>query len=134
MSRENVEVVERAVDAWRCGDLDGLFAIYHPDVVWDFSHFEGWLEESTITGRSALRAFLEQWRETFGDYEYDVDRLLDAGDRVVALCRQGGRGRESTLPVIMEFAQNSTVRDGLIVRVENWSDRRAALDAVGLGE
>ena len=132
MSEQNVKVVKRAVDAWKRGDIEGLLAVYHPEVVWDFSHFDGWPEEQVIVGADAVRAFLEQWRSTFGAYEYEVDEYIDAGDQVVVLCRQGGRGRDSTLPVIMELAQVVTIADGWYVRVENWSDRQAALDAVGV--
>jgi ketosteroid isomerase-like protein len=134
MSRENLEVAGRAYDAWNRADLDALVAIYHPEVEWDFSNFEGWPEESVIRGPDAVRSFLEEWRAIFGDYEFGVERVIDVDERVVSLCRQGGSGRESSRPAIMEFAQILTIRGGRIVRVENYSDRREALERVGLEE
>ena len=40
------------------------------------------------------------WTEQFDDYSFQVERLIDAGrDRVVALVRQAGTGKESGVPV-----------------------------------
>jgi ketosteroid isomerase-like protein len=134
MSEENVEVALAAAAAWREGDIEALMRVYSPDIAMDFSHYAGWPEEPVLHGPEAVRGFLEQWRATFTDYGYEVERHIDAGDRVVFLCTQRGRGQASDSPALMEFAQINTVRDGHVTRIENFSDRAEALEAVGLQE
>ena len=51
---------------------------------------------------------------------------------LVVLCWQQGFGPGSDAPVHMDFAQVCRVRDGLVCRIEAWSDREKALHAVGL--
>jgi ketosteroid isomerase-like protein len=134
MSQENVELFERAADMWNRGDLDGMFsAVWSPDLEFDMRHYEGWPEEPTYRGEKAVRAFLEQWRDTFSDYHFVVERYFDVGPYVVAFCSQAG-GHEGTGIAMMRLAQLATVEDGRIVRLANYSDREAALEAVGLRE
>jgi ketosteroid isomerase-like protein len=134
MSQENVELFRRAAEAWGRGDLDGLLTLYDPDAEMDFVRFEGWVERPVFRGREAIRAFLEQWREAFVGYRFDVERCIDVGERVLALCSQSGAGAGSTGLAVMRLAQIATFKDGLVVRLENYSDRTQALEAVGLSE
>jgi ketosteroid isomerase-like protein len=134
MSQENVELFRRGAEAWDRGDLDELLALYDAEAELDFVRFEGWVERPVFRGRAAIRAFFEQWREAFADYRYEVERYVDAGERVLALCSQSGAGPGSTGLAMMRLAQIATFKDGLIVRMENYSDREQALDAVGLSE
>jgi ketosteroid isomerase-like protein len=85
-------------------------------------------------GVAAVSALLKDWRSAFTEYEFGVDRCIDAGERVVLLCWQRGRGDRSALPVTMHFAQIITVRGGKIVLTVNYTNRQLALKAVGLTE
>ena len=50
------------------------------------------------------------------------------------MSRQHGRGASSGAVAELELAQIATVRDGQIVRVDNYLDRQKALEAAGLSE
>ena len=52
--------------------------------------------------------------------------------RVVSLILQRGKGRSSGLGMKMETAMVATVRDGKVIRMDNYEDRAEALEAVGL--
>jgi ketosteroid isomerase-like protein len=134
VSQENVELFRRAAEAWDRGDLDELLAFYDPEAELDFARYDGWVERSVFRGHAEIRTFLEQWREPFAGYRYEVERYVDAGERVLALCSQSGTGFGSTGLAMMRLAQLATFRDGLIVRIENYSNRKEALEAVGLSE
>ena len=54
------------------------------------------------------------------------------GDRVLVTCWQQGYGPGSEVPVRMDWAQICSLRGGLVYRMEAYSDRREALEAVGL--
>jgi ketosteroid isomerase-like protein len=133
MSQENVEIVRRGWEAWRMGDLDALVALYDPGVEWDTTHYEGWPEDGVYRGRAGVRRFLEQWLASWERYETGVDEIIDAGgDCVVVLCWQQGVGPGSDAPGRMEWTQVCRLRNGLVWRLEAWSDRQKALESAGL--
>jgi ketosteroid isomerase-like protein len=47
MTPSNQEIIHRAFRSFERLDLDGFTADWHPDVVWDVSHYEGWTGEKT---------------------------------------------------------------------------------------
>ena len=134
MSQENVALFQQGAEAWDRGDLAGLLGCYDPDIEMDFAAYDGWVERPVFRGHAEIRAFLEQWREAFAGYRFEVERCIDLGERVLALCSQSGAGTGSSGLAVMRLAQIATFKDGLIVRLQNYSDRKQALEAVGLSE
>ena len=80
-----------------------------------------------------MRRFLTEWLEIWDAFEVGVEEILAVPDgRVVALAWQRGKGRHSGLTMDMEWGQVFMFRDGEIIRIDNYDDRAAALEAVGL--
>jgi|SRR5918994_4623505 ketosteroid isomerase-like protein len=135
MSQENVEVVREAWGAWLRRDLNTLVASYFDsEVVYDLTNFREWPDRLN-RGRESLRRFLDEWLEVWEDFEAGEDDILAAPHgRVVILAWQRGTGRQSGLPMDMEWALIATVRDGTITRLDAYDDRAKALEAAGLRE
>jgi ketosteroid isomerase-like protein len=135
MSQENVEIVRKAWDVWLRGDLEALFASsFDRDAIYDLTHFREW-PDHTYRGIEGIRRGLTEWLEVWEAWEAGVDEVLACPDgRVVVLTWQRGTGRQSGLPMDMEWAQIITLRDGKITRVDAYDDRSAALEAAGLRE
>jgi ketosteroid isomerase-like protein len=122
-------------EAWIRGDLKTFFELCDPAVEWDTTNYEGWPENDVYRGQEEVRSFLEGWRASWEQYEAGVEEHLDIdSERVLLLWWQRGRGRGSDIAVQMEWALISTFQHGLFCRMEAFSDRRAALKAVGLVE
>ena len=135
MSQENVEVVRRGWAAWMKGDLDALLATCDPAIEWDTTTFEGWPEADVYHRHEGFRRFLEDWLGSWERFEAGADKFIDVdGDRVVVMCWQRGFGTGSHAPVEMDYAVVCTMQDGLARRMQAYSDRREALEAVGLSE
>ena len=133
MSHENVDIVHRLMEAWQRHDYATALSFYAEDAV--FEPWEGYaLGEQRFTGRRRVAEGFAEWFETFDDYWSTVDALIDAGDQVVQLSREGGRGRISGVPVAGETALVYTFRDGEIVLVRGYRDHTAARAAAGLAE
>jgi len=133
MSQENVEIVERGWAAWVRGDLDALLELFDPAVEWETIHLEGWPEDAVYFGRDGVRRFFEEWLASWERFESGTERVQDAGgDRVLVTCWQKGYGPGSEVPVRMDWAQIVSLRGGLVYRMEAYSDRGEALEAVGL--
>jgi ketosteroid isomerase-like protein len=86
-------------------------------------------------GENDVRAFLDaEWLAGWDSHEAGVDEVIDAGDRVVVFWWQRRTGRGSGVPVELNSAQVWTVRDGKVTRIDNYTDRAEALEAVGLSD
>lgn len=86
-------------------------------------------------GREAIVAYLEQWLEAWQDWRIEADDFVDAGDKVVARTKSTGTGRASGVEFpAYESAHVITVKDGRVVRVQGFYDRREALEAAGVAK
>jgi uncharacterized protein len=134
MSEENVEVVRRALEAWGRGDREAVVDLLDPAVEWSMP--PNLPDAGTYRGRGEVVGRLEEFLEAWDDLAVTVEELVDAGDRVVALVRYSGRGRESGIEIagMNTDAQVWTVRNGRALRVELYGGTAEALKAVGLSE
>ncbi len=133
MSREDVELVREACDAWASGDFVRAYASWHADIEWDTAHFEAWPEDSVYRGKDEVRRFLEEeWLGNWDLHEARVENVLDAGDHVVVFWSQRMVGRGSGAPAELKSAQVWTLRDGKVVRIDNYTDHAEAVEAAGL--
>jgi uncharacterized protein len=130
MSQENVKVIRDALEAWARGDFDAALSFYADDVVF----YSAGPDAHTYRGHSGVARLLEEWIGAFTDYWLETDDLLDAGDQVLQLFRQGGRGKSSGVPVETEGAIIYTIRDRKIVEGRVHVDQAEAVEATGLSE
>jgi ketosteroid isomerase-like protein len=134
MSQENVEVVKAAYEAFASGGLDRWVEQFAEDV--EYRAVEGAPDDvGPIHGREALRAYFQDWIDTFDDFWFAPIELIDAGeDKVVVVERYGGRAKLSGVETDQTEAELFTIRDGKIGRCREYGTRREALQAVGLSE
>ena len=134
MSQENVKTARRTYAAFNEGDLGAVLAALDPDIEWNASDvfFD---QPRTYRGRRAWQQeFLADLMRIFETYRAEPERVLNAGDRVVAVVRVGGRGRQSGAEALARVAHVLTFRDDKIVTFTERQDIDAALEAVGLSE
>jgi ketosteroid isomerase-like protein len=132
MSEENVEIVRRVWQAAEGGDMDALFALYDPDIVWK-SYFFGPIEFGGLyRGHEGVRQFFRDWLESFETYQAHAEIFIDGGDNVVVGYRVSGRGKASGAQVDMHRWNVYAVRNGLVTYVEIFGSKAQALDAAGL--
>ena|SRR5215207_10992710 len=131
MSQENVEVVKVAYEAFARG---GRFMEHFTDDV-DYRAVEGAPDDrGPIHGKDALRAWFEDWIDTFDEFTMELVELIDAGeDTVVALERFGGRAKRSRVKTNQIIGDVFTIRDGKIAhgRVAKAHARAARQRLVG---
>jgi ketosteroid isomerase-like protein len=134
MSRENVEVVKVAYDAFARGGLDRFMEHFTEDV--DYRAVVGAIDDiGPIHGKGALRAFLQDWIDTFDGFRMELVELIDAGaDTVVAVERFGGRARLSGVETDQTIGDVFTIRNGKIARGREYLTPQLALEAAGPSE
>jgi ketosteroid isomerase-like protein len=92
------------------------------------------VEESSAEGHDAVRASTARWTGEWDHYELIPGGFADAGDRVVATVRFRARGRGSGIEVDARLYDGFVLRDGKIVRMDQFTEQSEALEAVGLAE
>ncbi len=133
MSQANVDTIRRLNKAFNAGDRDGWLELVHPDVV--YYEATGFLDTpDVIRGRGQLRQAIDAFVSELDGFRGSILELAASGARVFCLTEWTGVGRQSGVP--LEFVEPIvwTLRDGLVVEGRVFTDRAAALEAVGLSE
>jgi ketosteroid isomerase-like protein len=132
MSRENLDLVRRAISAYNRRDIDAIRTVGDPEIQLDWSASRG-LEARIYEGREATIGFYENLFNTFERVVIEPERFIESGDSVVVptSTRMRGRGGVETLARSTLLFE---LRNGLIVRIRLYQELRDALAAVGLRE
>ena len=128
MSQENVETLRTAI----ASGPSALLASLHEEVEWDY--VGAFPEMVTYHGPQQVADFLQQWASGFEDFGFEADEIVDAGDSVLVLLHQWGRGRDTGAEVESRTWQAFTLRSGKIVHCRGYETKAEALEAVGLSE
>jgi uncharacterized protein len=88
----------------------------------------------TYHGHEGVREFYVGWVGTWDDFRIKLERVVDAGDRVVDINEVSGTGRGSGAPVRMRTGNVWTVEHGKVVRHVGYPVASEALEAAGLRE
>jgi ketosteroid isomerase-like protein len=131
MSQENVEVVRRFMDHWN-ETGEPLWAEVDPNAV--FVIDPGSFLAGTYRGHDEIRTLVRLTAETFDQFRYEFDELLDAGESILGLGRIHARGAQSGATGTQSGAAVIQLRDGMIVSYRSYLRREDALEAVGLRE
>lgn len=130
MSGENVEVVRAIYDAWAHHGLEAGLRYLDPDVEWDLSRRQ--VDPGIYRGLEGVREYVRGIRESYSGMGSELEELVEAGDKVVALLIFRGEGRSSGAAVEARIANVWTLREGKVVRMQYFGDREEALAAAGL--
>jgi ketosteroid isomerase-like protein len=131
MSQENGEALRRQLEQFnRTGEI--LPELYHADAEWMVAREDP--DPGTHRGVEAIRRYFAQWTEMFEGIDIRAEEAIDAGDKVFAWVRFSGKGITSGASVEMELAYVWIFRHGKVMRVEEYFDRREALEAAGVSE
>ncbi len=128
MSADNVEIVRRSLDAFARGDFDTAFAAHAPDTEWRTAADEP--DRRTYQGIEELRSFAESLGELWEDRFAGVmqfGEFIERGDWVIVPWSARMRGRGSGITVDVSETYAVKLRDGSIVRVEEYRHMEQAL-------
>jgi ketosteroid isomerase-like protein len=135
MSQENVEIVRAAFEAWNAGDMEALFADYHPELVYHPRADEP--DPSPHVGRDVYERLVRGFVDSFSEVTFEVLELIDAGDHVIAstvLHAVLHGQRSSSAGVSDTYVFVFKLRDGLVVEGWEYRTKQEALEALGLAE
>lgn len=116
MSQSNIGIVRSAYADWNRRDFDAVFEALDPDIEWrQITQFP---DRAVYRGREDMRDrfWNEQLIEQFGDFQIEVEELVDAGDHVVMLGHIVAHGSASGAPIRLRVVNVLEMRDGKLIR------------------
>jgi ketosteroid isomerase-like protein len=120
------EVAQQILDAWNRGEEPLKLGLLADDI--EYVNPPDALEPGTRRGTEGWRVAMRGLGESFELQGIDVQRVLEAGDRVALLVTFRIRGRTSGIDAHQEQGYVFTVRDGKATRFEWWNSHRDTLE------
>jgi hypothetical protein len=125
------------LEAYNRRDLDASLIGYHPE--FEIFPARAWVEaglvEPCYRGAEGYRGYVAIWDEVWGADSYlRPVELIDLGERFMILTQAPLRARASGVPLTETLALVTTIKDGKVIRQEEYWDQSEALEAAGLSE
>jgi ketosteroid isomerase-like protein len=126
MSHE--ETIYQAYEAWSSRDIDALLEVVHPDA--EARPILGAnIGASVYHGREGLREWFRDLHQEWESFQTRVTRIDERGDRALLTVDVHARGRASGVVIDGDLYHLVEMRDGMILRLEAFRDRDAAVQA-----
>lgn len=141
MSQENIELVRRLFAEFptqfrvegveeRLSD-EVLAEFFDPEIEW-VPIAQSLLAVDSYRGYEALRRFWTEFLSMWDEYTVEPQEFFDEGDQVAVVYRTVGRTHD--VEVDATWSSLYAIRNGRIIRAQNFPSRGGALEAVGLRE
>jgi ketosteroid isomerase-like protein len=131
MSQENVQIVERALEAFSSGDAVTFAGLTTPDVEWRTGL--GAIEGGEIFhGHEGVERYFGRLRGAWEQFRFIPHEFHDHDELVLVLGRLEGRGRGGGVPVDSPVGAVWELRDGKIWRLRAYLDHAEATRVAGL--
>jgi ketosteroid isomerase-like protein len=132
MSQANVEAIRAVYERFSEGDFRASLDVVDPLVLLVIG--PEFPDAGTYLGLERLAEYTRDFLEPWTRITIEAEEVTDAGDSVVMAVRQRGVGSESGAATELRYFQVWSFRGRKVIRLENFRERREALEAVGLRE
>jgi ketosteroid isomerase-like protein len=116
---EQIAIVSRGYDAFNRGDVDAVLELVHPEFAWsdppDVVGVRGGI------GRGDFAAYLRGLAEAFDEFYCKPQEFRIAGDALIVIVREGGRGKISGARVEHRLMHVWRFRHGRAVSLEAYA-------------
>ena len=126
---EPLRIIEEHYAASARGDLDGMVADFAPDVEW--IEMAGFPYAGTYRGADEIRAgVFGRIGTDWTGYQAVPEEIIGSGEHVVAFGSYSGTYTATGRPMRARFVHHWTVRDGAVVRFEQFTDTHLVRQAM----
>jgi uncharacterized protein len=133
MSQENVETVRGVYEAFDKGDMPQVLGQMEQSIEWNEAENFIYADRNPYVGPQAILegVFMRLGTEWDG-FKVTPEEWLDAGHRVVVLGTYSGTHRATGKKVRAQFAHVWGVREGRVVRFQQYTDTKQFAEAVAV--
>jgi ketosteroid isomerase-like protein len=130
VSRENVEIVRRMMEAWVGGSPETALGYMAADVEYDVTVRP---DGKVWHGHEGVSRAVIEWVGAWSEWSIELERYLDVGDdRVAFLWQERGTAKGSGVAMSLKGISVVTLRDGVVVSMVAHVDRERVLADLGL--
>ena len=127
---EQAELVRRLTDAVDRQDLEAVLGVVDPEI--EFVSLIASVGGRVYHGAAGVQDWFDDINEAWSSVSRTIDRVIDAGDRLVVLYRLRSVGRESGVELETPIGAVWELREGKVLRVESYGDPAKALRTAGV--
>jgi ketosteroid isomerase-like protein len=131
MSREQVDVAKRAIDAFNRSDVDAFTTLTTADFEWSPSMVA--IEAEVFRGSEGIKVYFASLSSAWNEFVILPDTFRTFDDVVVMLGGLRGHGKNSGATVDASLGMVFDLREGQISRIRGYLDHAEALRAAGAG-
>jgi ketosteroid isomerase-like protein len=125
---ENIEVVRRMLELWSNSDLEGFVDGLDPQIEWRTSGIYPDVDP-VYYGHEGFRRFWRDFHDTWATLSMELRDTIVTGDQVAFSFHFAATGRDG-VRAGRDQASVVTLRNGLLLRIENYASWDEALEAL----
>lgn len=110
-------------DSFAQGDVPTVLGSFDPEIVWMEAENINYADRNPYRGPQAVaEGVFMRIGQDWQDFRVNVEEIIDSGDTVVALGRYTGTNKSTNQPLNAQFVHVWRLRDGKIVRFQQYAD------------
>ena len=130
MSAENKQKIEGLYAAFAKGDVPHILGALHPEIEWWEAENFIYADRNPYRGpESVLMGVFGRLASQWDGFAVSVEEVLDAGETIVGRGYYSGKYRQTRREVRAQFAHIFNLRDGRIVKFQQYTDTAQFLQA-----
>ena len=131
MSQQNVDTIRGMYDSFRKGDVPAVLGRMDERVEWIEADNFPYSDRSPYIGPQAvLEGVFMRLGEDWAEFSVMPEQMIDAEGSVIVLGHHHGRYKETGKELHAQFAHVWGVKDGRVVRFQEFTDTKQFADVV----
>ena len=120
-------------DALAAGDVPAVLGASDPNIRWEEVEDSFCADGNPLVGQeSVLAGVFQPHLETVENFAATPHNVVDGGDMVVVVDRYTGTVKAIGVPINAQFGHYWDVKDGKVVRFQQYTDTKQWADAVSI--
>jgi hypothetical protein len=130
---DNAAIIRGMYEAFARGDVAAVLGALHEQAEWnEAEHFTYWRGEAFIGPQAVLSGVIARIPQDLDGFAIDVRRIVAAGDTVLVEARYRGTAKATGKPIDAQVAHVWDLRDGKVVRFQQYTDTWQFAQATGV--
>lgn len=133
MSAENKQVIEGLYEAFGRGDVPSIIGALDPEIEWWEAENFIYADKNPYRGpQTVLMGVFGRIMNDWDGFTVTPEEVLDAGDTIVGRGHYAGKYRKTGRSVKAQFAHVFKMRDGKVVKFQQYTDTAQFQNAVSV--
>ena len=122
MSRKDIELAKRALDAFNSGDVEKMIELADEALEWRPAFGGATGGATAYHGHDGFREYWRGTQEIFDHFRFEPEQFIDDGNSLVVIGRGSGRAKGSGIEIDQPFAMLWKIRGGKAVFGQTFTD------------